>query len=101
MCLYCDVRITRWTDAPISWPRCAPVGQGAGSGLFVDEELLRAIRTESVLVLWHWWGVSEGTVTCWRNAFGIGQWGAEGSQILHAASSEKGAEVLRGRTPSE
>jgi hypothetical protein len=71
-CLYrdCDVPITRWTDAPISWPRCAPVGQGAGSGLLVDEKLLRAIRTESGLALRHWLGVSEGTVTRWRNAFG-------------------------------
>src|SRR5579871_2338999 len=89
MCLYrdCDVRITCWTDAPISWPRCGIIGQSGGSGLLVDEELLRAIRTESALALQHWWGVSDGTTTRWRRAFDVEQWGTEGSRILHALSS--------------
>jgi hypothetical protein len=74
-CLYrdCDVRLTGWTDARISWPRCGVIGKQGGFGLLSDEELLRAIRTESGLALRHWWGVSEGTATHWRDAFGIGQ----------------------------
>jgi hypothetical protein len=56
-------------------------------GLLVDEELLRAIRTESPVALQYWRGISKGTVTRWRSTFGIGHWGTEGSQPLHAAAS--------------
>jgi hypothetical protein len=61
----------------------------------VDDELLRAIRTESAEALKHWFGVSTSTVWSWRKAFGVGQWGTEGSRRLHQALSEAGAEVLR------
>jgi hypothetical protein len=103
-CLYrdCDVRISCWTDAPISWPRCSAFGRpGGGSGLLVNEELLRAIRTESALALQHYWGVSDGTVTRWRRAFGVEQWGTQGSRLLLDATIEKAADAVRGRVPSE
>jgi hypothetical protein len=80
------------TRAPISWPRCQRIGTRGGSGLLVDEELLRAIRTESSLALQHWFGVNEA-----RKAFGIGQWATEGSRRLHAATSQRGAATLRGK----
>jgi hypothetical protein len=49
-CLYrdCDVVITSWTDARISWPCCRALHYRRGRpGMLVDDELLRAIRTES------------------------------------------------------
>src|SRR5262249_28077575 len=75
-----EVVITSWTAAPIPWPRCRlPENGGAGSGLLVDEELARAVRRESSLAIQHWWGVSPHTVWSWRRAFGVAQWGTEGS----------------------
>ena len=84
-CLYrgCDVVITSWTAARISWPRCRVVGSMGGLGLVVDEELLRAIRTESAAAIQHWWGVGATTVWAWRKAFGVRQWGTEGTVHLH------------------
>ena len=38
-----DVVITSWSDARLPWPRCRRADStGGGSGLLVDEELLRA-----------------------------------------------------------
>ena len=98
-CLYRDaeVVITSWTDARIPWPRCQAVGVRGGSGLLVDEELLRAIRSESSLAIHYWWGVRIETVWRWRKAFGVSRWGTEGSRRLHQALSERGAAKLRGK----
>jgi hypothetical protein len=98
-CLYRDaeVVITSWTDAPIPWPRCRAIGHRGGSGLLVDEELVRAIRSESSLALQHWWGVNAATVCRWRKAFCVAQWGTDGSQRLHHQVSEAGADELRGK----
>src|SRR5262245_24677003 len=47
--------VTGWSDAPLSWPRCRPLGaHGSGHGLFVDEELARAVRCESALAVRFW-----------------------------------------------
>jgi hypothetical protein len=102
-CLYRDaeVVITSWTDARISWPRCRAVGAGGGSGLLVTEELVRAVRTESCLAIHHWFGVNKSTVWRWRKAFGVTQWGSEGSRRLHRALSERGAAKLRGKKLSK
>jgi hypothetical protein len=53
----------------------------------VSEELVRAIRTESAAALKHWFGISTGTVWSWRRAFGVTQWGTEGSEQHHQAVS--------------
>jgi hypothetical protein len=102
VCLYrdCDVRVTSWTDAPIPWPRCSIVGRKGGSGLLVNRELARAVRSESSLAVQHHWGVNFRTVWLWRKALGATQWGTEGSRKLHQSLSEKGAAVLRGRGAS-
>jgi len=99
-CLFrdCDAVITSWTDARISWPRCRALHHKRGRpALLVDDELLRAIRTESAEAIKYWFGVSTYTVWSWRKAFGISQWGTEGSRLLHKALSQAGADVLRDR----
>jgi len=91
-----DVVTTSWTDARISWPLCRGRNRGK-PGILVDDELLRAIRTESAIALKYWFGVSTTTVWSWRKAFGIRQWGTEGSRRLHRVLSLTGAAVTRGR----
>jgi hypothetical protein len=105
-CLFrdCDVVVTGWTDARISWPRCRPVDvPRSHPSLLVDEELARAIRHESVVAVRYWWGISEGVVIRWRKALGVTRTNNEGSQRLIRAASEKGAMQLRGRplTPEQ
>jgi hypothetical protein len=92
-----DVVITAWSDAGIPWPRCRRADSGGGSGLLVDAELLRALRTESSLAVQFWWGVNGETVWRWRQVIGIGQWEPEGSRRLHRALSEAGARTTRGK----
>ena len=88
-----DVHVTGWTDAPISWPRCLPVGRKGHPSLLVDEELARAIRNESAAAVGHWWGVSVGVVWRWRKALGVGPEN-EGSRRLIRAAALKGGDVL-------
>jgi hypothetical protein len=84
------------TDARISWPCCRALHhRRCRPAMLVDDELLRAIRTESAEAIKYWFGVSTCTVWSWRKAFGISQWGTEGSRRLHQALSETGAAVLR------
>src|SRR5262249_12491910 len=100
-CLFRDypVVITRWSDAPIPWPRCRALAGGrGGSGLLVDEELGRAVRCESVLAIRYWWGASAGTVWRWRRALGVRGLN-EGSARLRQHLNQEIAERLRGRRP--
>src|SRR5262249_10169330 len=94
---------TSWSDGRISWPRCRLLGHRGGSGLLVDEELARAVRTESSLAIQHWWGVNGETVWRWRKALGVeGPAGTEGSRRLIQAAADAGGAVLRGqKRPSE
>ena len=99
-CLYkdCDVVVTGWTDARISWPRCRPLGvPRSRPSLLVDEELARAVRHESAAALRHWWGVSELLVWKWRRALGVDRVNCPGSQRLIRAASEEGAAQVRGQ----
>src|SRR5690349_21443994 len=60
------VVITSWTDARISWPRCLPVRTKGHPSLLLDDELARAVRTESAAAVCYWWGVSHGVLERWR-----------------------------------
>jgi hypothetical protein len=96
-CLYKDgdVVVTTWTDARILWPRCKRC-QGKGRpSLLVDEELARAIRTESAAALRFWWGVGEPLVWKGRKALGVGRTDNPGSARLIRAASQKGADSMR------
>ena len=56
-CLFrdCDVVVTGWTDARISWPRCRPLDvRRSHPSLLVNEDLARAIRQESAAALTYW-----------------------------------------------
>jgi hypothetical protein len=63
-CLYrdCEVVVTSWRDARFSWPMCALPDVGGFPSPLVDEELARAIRTESALALQYWWNAGVGLV---------------------------------------
>jgi hypothetical protein len=70
LCEYRDREVTvkGITDALIQWP-CSRRGRGGIP--IVCGDLLRAIRTESVLAVAHHWGVSDGTVWRWRKALNV------------------------------
>jgi hypothetical protein len=64
--------------------------------LLVNEELARAIRSESALALRYWWGASAGVVHRWRKALGVTRTNNEGTHRLIQAAAEAGGEVFRG-----
>jgi hypothetical protein len=93
----CDVVITSWTDARISWPRCRAIGKRGGSGILVDETLARAIRTESAIALKHWFGIGTWAAWNWRKGLEVTRKSNAGTMRLMRAAAEKGAEYMRGR----
>jgi hypothetical protein len=98
------VVVTGWSEGRISWPRCRALGVRGGSGLLVDEELARAVRSESAAALRYWWGIACSTVWLWRKALGVeGRAGTAGSQRLIRAAAAKGGRGMRERgvTPRE
>jgi hypothetical protein len=93
-----DVVITSWSDGRISWPRCRRLGHRGGSGLLVDDELVRAIRSESSLAIQFWFGISEEAAWRWRKAFGVeGPAGTEGSRRLLRAAADVRMAAMRGK----
>src|SRR5262245_43746885 len=98
-CLYrdADCVVTGWQDAPIAWPRVRAREVRGGSGLWVNEDLLRAIRTERADALKYWFGVGTNAVWNWRKAFGISRFGTSGSKAAHAEVCRKGAEGIKAK----
>jgi hypothetical protein len=90
-------RITTWSEGRIPWPRCAPIGAGGGSGLWIDETLKIAILTESGQALEYWFGISGGAVWRWRRAFEIRRLGTIGSKRLHQVKSREGADAVKAK----
>src|SRR5262245_66336696 len=75
----CTVVITSISAGRIPWPRCRALDSRGGSGLLVEEELARAVRSESAAALKFWWGVSTKAVWHWRKALGVGRMDSPGS----------------------
>lgn len=99
-CLYRDrdCKLTSFTSARIPWPRVQPIGQRGGSGLWVNDTLRKAIRTESAVALRHWFGVAETVVWRWRKAFGVDGFATtKGSKRANRAASLKGVAALKTR----
>jgi hypothetical protein len=64
--------------------------------MLVDEELARAVRTDSALAVMYWWGASQSAVHNWRKYFDVaGFTTTEGNRFLHKARSEKGAAAAK------
>jgi hypothetical protein len=91
------VVVTSVSDGRIPWPRCRRREGTGGSGLLVNDTLVRAIRTESAAALIHWFGVANSTVWLWRKAFGVARWGTPGSQRPLAATTARANAAVRGR----
>ena len=89
-CLYreTDCVVTSRTKARIPWPWVRPCGWQGGCGLWINDTLARAIRTESALAIRYWFGVSAPTVCKWRKAFGVSG---------HVATAGSKAACLRAR----
>src|SRR5262245_49240725 len=99
-CAFCLLRdgtvvITGLSNGRFVWPRCRALETHGGSGLLVDEELARAIRTERAEALKYWWGVGTHGVWHWRKSLGIKQWGSPGSKRLLDQSAHAGAEAMK------
>jgi hypothetical protein len=101
----CEVVITGWSDAPMSWPRgYAPSERpGGGLALLVDDQLARAVRRESAAAVCYWWGVGHTTIARWRRALGATRRNNAGSQrlIRSAAATAREAALERGITEAE
>jgi hypothetical protein len=56
-------------DAIVLWPCCRPLEPPrVGTGLFIDDELARAIRNEVAMAVAYWWAVHRIKVRYSRKA---------------------------------
>lgn len=68
-----DVVITGFTEAPVRWPLCKPIGSKPGKpALVLYRDLVKAVRRESAEAVSYHWGVSMGFVWKLRKALGVG-----------------------------
>src|SRR5258707_5870441 len=95
------VVVTSWSDARISWPRCLPVQSKSHPSLLLDDELARAVRTESAAAVCFWWGVSHGVVERWRKLFDVDRVNNAGTHRLMQANAQAGAEAVKAKEWSD
>lgn len=78
-----DVIACGLSSGRIPWPIGKRDRKGArGRFLIVTGDLEKAIRTEAGIAISYWWGVSEFSVTRWRQELGVGPI-TEGTRRLH------------------
>jgi hypothetical protein len=79
------VNVRGVSEAPIAWPWCyasfSPGRHSSRPSLILTDELVRAVRTETVLAIAYWWGVNRRTATGWRKMLGVPRM-ALGTQVL-------------------
>jgi hypothetical protein len=63
----------------------------------VNDELLRAIQTESSLAIHFWWGVSKTIIGIWRAAFGVNRRNNPGTVAGNRRAVNASTAVTRGR----
>lgn len=88
------LQVGGWTDALIPWPRRLKTGRPS---LILTAELARAVRTESVSAICHWWGVGPTKVWQWRQTLGIGRITAGTRQLLQERTGVPPEAAARGR----
>ena len=66
-----------WTHGRIPWPRRKKTGRHSP---ILCGDLVRAVQTESVTAICHWWGVGQTTVWAWRQALCVDT--TDGSQRI-------------------
>ena len=71
-------------DGPLAWPYVEPCPGTRRLTMLVLGDLPRAVRTESVQAVCHYWRVGRHTVQRWRRALGVGRMTA-GTRALWAA----------------
>ena len=99
-CLYrdADCVVTSWSNARIHWPRVRVLEYRGGSGLWVNDELVRAIRTESAAALKYWFGVSAKVVWRWRATLQVGgRATTPGSRRAIRSAALKGAAAIKAK----
>ena len=79
-------KVCGWGRGPIRWPLIR-VGHGGRGAYLVNAELARAIRSESISAIQHWWGVGVMTASNWRRELGVEQFN-EGTRHLYSLWKE-------------
>jgi hypothetical protein len=94
------VAVTSWKDARIPWPRCKRQGRSHPS-LLLDDELARAVRTESAAAVRFWWGVAPGVVQQWRRFLDVTGTNNPGTHRLQRANAHAGGDAAKAKEWTE
>ena len=83
------VRVIKFSDGPIPWPKGHVVGERGGTAFVLCGDLVRAVRLEANEAVARAWGVHPATVSRWRRILGVEQYNP-GTHDLFLAYQGKG-----------